>query len=144
MAGWTSTDSQLNLELGVYHGAIEVRFGNRKPPSAAYADAPPLDFDEVEGLWVGGTFWDGRASGWTLDDPLAEQAMGPFLNPVEQNIPFAKQVILKVKQSKYAALFEKVWGKGSLDAATDVHGTYVKIGRSIAAYERSGLLICER
>jgi cytochrome c peroxidase len=30
-------------------------------------------------------FWDGRATGWTLGDPLAEQAQGPFLNPLEQN-----------------------------------------------------------
>ena len=135
--GWTSTDSELNLELGVYHGAIESRFGNRKPPASAYADAPPLYFDEEDGVWVGGTFWDGRATGWTLGDPLAEQAMGPFLNPVEQNIPFAKQVILKIAQSKYAGLFEQVWGKGSLDAVNDVEGTYIKIARSIAAYERS-------
>jgi cytochrome c peroxidase len=30
-------------------------------------------------------FWDGRATGWTLGDPLAEKAQGPFLNPLEQN-----------------------------------------------------------
>jgi cytochrome c peroxidase len=135
--GWTSIDSELNLELGLYHGAIEVRFGNRKPPSSAYADVPPLFYDNEDGVWVGGSFWDGRATGALLGDPLAEQAMGPFLNPVEQNIPSARQVILKIKQSKYAKLFEQVWGPGSLDAVKDVHGTYVRIARSIAAFERS-------
>jgi cytochrome c peroxidase len=35
-----------------------------------------LYFDEVEQVWIGGSFWDGRATGWTLGDPLAEQAMG--------------------------------------------------------------------
>lgn len=136
-SGWTSSDSLLNLELGIYHGAIDVRYGNRKPPSSAYADAPPLFYDEVDEVWVGGTFWDGRATGATLGDPLAEQAMGPFLNPVEQNIPSARQVILKVKQSSYAGLFEQVYGPGSLDHVKDVAGTYVRIAQAIAAYERS-------
>ena len=136
-AGWTASESELNQVEGIYHGAIEKRFGNRKAPSSAYADAPVLALDEITGRWHGGTFWDGRATGLTLGDPLAEQAMGPFLNPVEQHIPHAKQVILKVRKSAYAALFEQVWGKGSLDAVNDVEGTYVKIARSIAAYERS-------
>ena len=95
-AGWTSPEAELNIEFGVYHGALEKRFGNRKPPASAYADAPPLGMDPVSGLWSGGTFWDGRASGAVLGDPLAEQAIGPFLNPVEQHNPGARQVILKV------------------------------------------------
>jgi len=33
----------------------------------------------METKWVGGMFWDGRATGWILGDPLAEQALGPFL-----------------------------------------------------------------
>jgi cytochrome c peroxidase len=136
-SGWTSSDPLINEELGIYHGSLEVRFGNRKAPTAAYADAPPLFYDEVDEVWVGGSFWDGRATGAVLGDPLAEQAMGPFLNPVEQNIRSARQVILKIKQSKYAGLFEQVWGPGSLDHAKDVAGTYVKIAKAIAAYERS-------
>ena len=47
-------------------------------------------------------FWDGRATGWTLGDPLAEQAQGPFLNPLEQNMPSAEEVIRRVKKSWYA------------------------------------------
>jgi cytochrome c peroxidase len=82
-------------------------------------------------------FWDARAAGEVLGDPLAEQAMGPFLNPLEQNMPDKKSMILQVQKSDYAALFEKVWGKGSLDAAKDADGAYERIGRSIAAYERS-------
>ena len=37
----------------------------------------------------------------------------------------------------YAGLFEQVWGPGSLDCVKDVAGTYERIARSIAAYERS-------
>ena len=74
-----------------------------------------MDFDETSGLWIGGMFWDGRATGWTLGDPLAEQAQGPFLNPLEQNMPSAEEVVLRVKQSRYAFLFKAVWGPGSLE-----------------------------
>jgi cytochrome c peroxidase len=87
--------------------------------------------------FVGGTFWDGRATGWVLGDPLAEQAMGPFLNPLEQNNPNARLVCLRVRDSPYAWLFEEVWGPRSLDCVKDVDGTYERIARSIAAYERS-------
>ena len=82
--GWTGPKSEINAAGSVYEGAAAGRFGNRKPPAAAYGgDSPMLRFDEAAGLWVGGMFWDGRATGWTLGDPLAEQAKGPFLNPKE-------------------------------------------------------------
>jgi cytochrome c peroxidase len=136
--GFTSPDPEINEAGAVYHGVIEKRFGNRKLPTVAYAgDSPVLQFDEDEGLWIGGMFWDGRATGWTLGDPLAEQALGPFLNNLEQNMPSAKQVIRRVAKSRYARLFELVWGPGSLDDKKDVAGTYERIGRAIAAYERS-------
>lgn len=137
-AGYTSPDSDINAHGAVYHGVIEQRFGPRKPPSAAYGgDAPILHFDEVIGAWVGGTFWDGRATGWTLGDPLAEQAMGPFLNNLEQNMPHMRQVVRRVQLSEYAPLFRTVWGANSLDPVKDVAASYERIARSIAAYERS-------
>ena len=62
------------------------RFGDRKPPSTAYATfSPVFHFDGTE--FVGGNFWDGRATGERLGNPAADQALGPFLNPVEQNMP---------------------------------------------------------
>ena len=82
-------------------------------------------------------FWDGRATGSILGDPLAEQAQGPFLNPLEQAIANAQVLCVKVKQADYADLFEEVWGAGSLNCAKDAEGVYEKIGRSVAAYERS-------
>jgi cytochrome c peroxidase len=136
--GFTGPVSSINAGGGVYPGAADHRFGNRKPPAAAYAGASPiLDYDATEDVWIGGMFWDGRATGWTLDDPLAEQAQGPFLNPLEQNIPRAKQVVMRVSHSDYARMFIEVWGPGSLDPIHDVRGSYERIARSIAAYERS-------
>lgn len=135
--GFTGPDSAINAGSSVYAGAVHTRFGNRKPPSAAYGgESPVLYFDADEGLWIGGMFWDGRATGWMLGDPLAEQAQGPFLNPLEQNNPSAKFVVDRVAKSSYAGLFEQAWGLGSLNRK-DVAGTYERIARSIAAYERS-------
>jgi cytochrome c peroxidase len=136
--GFTGSDSDVNAAGGVYMGAIPNHFGNRKPPSSAYAgDSGVFHFIAEDDGWFGGMFWDGRATGAVLGDPLAEQAQGPFLNPLEQAIPQAQVLCVKVKKSGYAGLFEEVWGAGSLDCAKDVAGVYEKIGRSVAAYERS-------
>lgn len=136
--GFTGPDSAINDTTAVYPGVIHTRFGNRKPPTAAYGgESPVLYYDEDEGVWIGGMFWDGRATGLILGDPLAEQAQGPFLNPLEQNMPGAKQVCLAMRRSGYVDLFEDVWGPGSLDCVKDVVGTYERIARSISDYEQS-------
>ena len=123
--GFKGPDSDINNHGAVYPGAVFTRSGNRAPPTAAYGgDSPVLYYDEIEEVWTGGMFWDGRATGLTLGDPLAEQAMGPFLNPLEQNNPNARLVVIKVSMSEYAELFEVVWGPGSLDFIDDVEGTY--------------------
>lgn len=127
--GFTGHESDINAHGSVYEGAVTDRFGNRKPPSAAYAgDSPILAL--IKGTWTGGMFWDGRATGLTLGDPLAEQALGPFLNPLEQNNPDKSTVVNTVKN--YGDLLTDVCGLGLTD---DEY--YVCIGRSIAAYERS-------
>ena len=126
--GYTGQDAAINAGGAVYEGAMAGRFGNRKPPSAAYAgDSPILHRDGT--TWVGGMFWDGRATGGTLGDPLAEQAQGPFLNPLEQNNYSAQVVIDKVLASNYKHLF--------LQVCADSNKYYDCIGRAIAAYERS-------
>jgi cytochrome c peroxidase len=136
--GFVGPASSINAAGAVYPGAVHTRFGNRKPPTSAYGgESPVLYYDDEEELWIGGMFWDGRATGWTLGDPLAEQAQGPFLNPLEQNMPGAKQVCLKVRTSGYAELFKAVWGPGSLDCVKNVALTYDNIARSISAYEQS-------
>jgi cytochrome c peroxidase len=140
--GFTGPDSEINAHGAVEPGAVPQRFGNRKPPTAAYAGDSPLlyydeGYDEGAGSWIGGMFWDGRATGRMLGDPLAEQAMGPFLNPLEMNMPGPKQVCIRVAHSDYAWLFEEVWGPGSLNYVKDTERMYERIARSIAAYERS-------
>jgi cytochrome c peroxidase len=133
-AGFADPDTNLPVSQGVLP---QNRFGNRNSPSAAYAMFSPIfHYDEEESLWVGGEFWDGRATGEVLGDPLADQAMGPFLNPLEMNNPSKLVVVNKVRRSDYADLFEQVWGDGSLN---DVEAAYNNIALSIAVFERTSL-----
>ena len=134
--GYTGPDSAINAHGAVYPGSDPALFGNRRPPSAAYAgDSQPLRYNTSLG-WIGGMFWDGRATGDSLGDPLAEQAKGPFLNPLEQALTSPQELCNKVRAGTYTTLFEQVWGAGSLDC-TRAETVYNQIGKSVAAYERS-------
>jgi cytochrome c peroxidase len=137
--GFTGPIAGINAHGAVYRGAVPQRFGNRKPPSAAYATLSPVfHFDEEEGLFIGGNFWDGRATGEILGNPAADQALGPFLNPVEQNNPSKQAVLEQVAKSKYADFWEVVWGEPiSYETDEDIELNYDRIGLAIAAYEAS-------
>jgi cytochrome c peroxidase len=131
-AGFVDPDKGLPVSEGVIPGL----FGGRNSPASAYAMYAPIRYKDLEeGLWIGGQFWDSRATGGVLGDPLADQALGPFLNPVEMASTKA-QVIADVAASDYAGLFEDVWGPGSLG---DVEAAYDKVALSIAAFERTEL-----
>jgi cytochrome c peroxidase len=135
-AGWTGPESSINAHGAVYEGSIPGAFGDRKPPSAAYATQSPVLSVDRKGLFVGGNFWDGRATGEVLGSPAAEQAKGPFLNPVEQALPDAATLVGKVCTATYGDLFRTVWGPNACDP-TNVAMAYDSIGYSVAAYEAS-------
>ncbi len=138
-AGWTGPIAGINIHGAVYRGAQRQRFGNRKPPTSAYSPFSPIfQFDMMEGAFVGGMLWDGRATGADLGNPAADQALGPFLVDPEQNMPSKQAVCEVVAASRYAYLFEEVWGPGSLDCSeAGVDAMYDRVGLSIAAYEAS-------
>jgi len=134
--GFVGPTPGINKKGSVYFGAVPQRFGNRKPPSSAYATLSPLfNYDDVEELFFGGNFWDGRATGWKLGNPAADQSLGPFLNPVEQNNTSKLDVLEQIASSKYANLWEIVWGAPIDLGNVDVE--YDRVGLSIAAYEGS-------
>ncbi len=137
--GYTGALPGINKNGSVYRGADPHRFGNRKPPSAAYATFSPIFyFDAEEGLFEGGNFWDGRATGEVLGNPAADQALGPFLNFVEQNNSEKAAVLKQIANSKYAGLWEEVWGE-QLQYSTneEIEKNYGRVGLSIAAFEAS-------
>jgi len=167
--GFTGPIEAINEAGSVYEGSIPGRFGNRKPPSAAYAaESPILHFidekennrNETEILFIGGNFWDGRATGEKLGNPAADQAQGPFLNPAEQALPDPACVVYRVCNAGYPTTFEDVFGAGACDIAWpadvetacatggamvslsvadrgDVETAYDWIGIAIADYEQS-------
>lgn len=136
-AGWTGPDSGTNLHGAVYEGSSPGAFGDRKPPSSAYATQSPILHIDRKGNFVGGSFWDGRATGEILGSPAAEQAKGPFLNPVEQALPSAQELVAKVCAGGYRDLFMSVWGDEMCTEPLNVPDAYDAIGYSIAAYEAS-------
>jgi cytochrome c peroxidase len=129
--GFTGPDSEINRITGVYPRAAKGRFGNRKPPSAAYASfSPARSYREKDKTWVGGQFWDGRA------DDLMTQAKGPLLNPLEMNNASAIDVVNKIRSADYRPLFERVFGRNALDKSQNDR-PFDQIAQAIAAYESS-------
>lgn len=126
-------------------GSVEGKFGGLNAPSAGYAAfSPTFFFDEAEGLWIGGQFWNGRAA--TLED----QAKGPFLNPVEMAMPSRWAVISVIKEKRwYVDLFDRVYdfdlnavpsnpmAASDDDAPDSVYEAYDLVARAIASFERS-------
>lgn len=121
------------VNFPVSNGSDPTLFGGRNAPTSAYAGFSPVLSVDLNGIWSGGMFWDGRATGRVLGDPLAEQAKGPFVNPVEMGLTEA-EVVKRVAASNYANLFLQVYPRTDF---TKVQDTYNNIARAIAAFERS-------
>jgi cytochrome c peroxidase len=78
--------------------------GARVSPGIRYLSFSTAFFFDKDGTPTGGFFWDGRASS------LADQAGGPFLNPVEMALPDEAAVIARIAQGGYAQQFQQTFG----------------------------------
>ena len=129
--GFTAPDdgSIVSRADAFFEGSLSTRFGDRKPPSAAYASlAPNLFYDAVEATWRGGNFWDGRATGGKGLTAIAQQGLGPFRSDLEHAYgPVC--VLYEISASKYARDFE---------AATTVRFANLNFDGAWAAYGWSG------
>lgn len=126
-------------------GSVDGLFGGLNSPSAGYAAfSPTFFFDDIEGLWIGGQFWNGRAA--TLED----QAKGPFLNPVEMAMPSRWAVVTKLQDNpSYVRKFLKIYGfdlasippnpmaPSDDNAPAEVYEAYDLLAKAIAQFERS-------
>jgi cytochrome c peroxidase len=169
--GFTAGVAAINLNGVAVTGANPHTVGNRKPPTATYAASVPnlsggffgpSCSDAPFGLFcVGGVFWDGRATGTAIGSevfggdpslasayagflgPLADQALGPFANHVEQNVPDgnttlpgAEAVCRHVASARYAPLFNLAWGHiPECTSAADLE--FKRIAVAISAFEHS-------
>lgn len=126
-----------NVERGtaVSDGSVAGRVGRLNAPSVGYASfSPPFHWDRTEELYVGGQFWNGRAS------TLAEQAAGPFVNPAEMAMPSKASVVARLQEKGvYRNLFWRVYNMsiGRQLTPAETNSVYDAMTRAIAAFERT-------
>lgn len=125
-------------ETPVSLGSDGISYGGRNAPTAAYAGFSPI-FTETSGVYHGGLFWDGRATGSELGSPLAEQAKGPFLNPLEMALPDSAAAVTVVANSSYASIFEIIFPETNFSdkSPENVTDIYNNMARAIASFEKS-------
>jgi cytochrome c peroxidase len=109
--GFAGPVSALNQTTVAYPGSIRTRFSGRRPQSHSYSSyAPVLHYNAGQGDFVGGQFWDMRATGLHLDSPLAEQAQGPPLDPTEMGLIDPACMVYRMSGRPYRPLAERLWG----------------------------------
>jgi cytochrome c peroxidase len=103
--------------------------GDRNAPTASYAALTPELHINDEGEFVGGMFWDGRES------DLEGQAGGPFLNPLEMQMPDKASVVTRLQEhTLFPYAFKSLFGEDVFD---DVDTAYRRLTEAIAAFERT-------
>ena len=114
-------------------GSDRLSMGGRNTPTAAYSAFAPAFHRMSNGEYRGGQFLDGRASG------LAQQAEGPFLNPLEMALPDGAAVVSRVKENeRYETLFNSIYGQ---DILNDPIKGYAAITDSIATFEKTAMFM---
>src|SRR5260370_4971136 len=115
-AGFGGPIPSINLTIIAYPGSVHTRAGKRIPQRHPYSPFfPVLQYNQVQGLFFGGNFFDSRATGYKLRIPDAEQAQSPPVDTLEMGFPDTACVAFRLSQAVYRPLFEEVWGKGSFD-----------------------------
>ena len=117
-AGFSGPIPTVNLTMIGFPGTAHFRAGKRTAQRHPYAPFfPVLQYNQVQGQFFGGNFWDSRATGYKLRNPDAEQAQGPPVDPAEMGFPDTACIAFRLSQAAYRSLFEQVWGAGSLQIA---------------------------
>lgn len=123
----------VDIRNNTVNGAVSIgddgtSLGKRNAPMVTYASFSP-EFSQDANGFVGGQFLDGRASN------LTEQAKGPFLNPVEMQMPDAAAVVARISEnSNYISAFESLYGN---DIFSDINETFEALADAIASFESS-------
>jgi len=131
-----------NVQKGtaVSKGSVDGLTGTLNAPSVGYAGYSPEfrceEYDktqEICDLYMGGQFWNGRASN------LVEQAKGPFLNPVEMALPDIATLISRLKEDdSYQDLFSDVYGIDLNGVSTlEQQKVFELLATAISQFEKS-------
>lgn len=114
-------------QLGVSVGSDDVATGGRNAPTASYAALTPIFHQTSTGVYRGGQFWDGRAA------TLAEQAAGPFLNPVEMQLSSVQELASRISENPfYIEQINALYGDATW---LDENALYEAVTDAIAHFE---------
>jgi cytochrome c peroxidase len=111
-AGFSGPIPSVNLTMIAYPGSFEFRAGKRTAQRYTYASYfPVLNYNQTQGLFFGGNFWDSRATGYHIGSPSAEQAQHPPVDTQEHMFPDTACVAYRLSQAVYYPLFVTIWGE---------------------------------
>jgi cytochrome c peroxidase len=114
--GFSGPIPSVNLTMIAYPGSFRDRAGKRSAQRYTYSPRfPVLHLNEakhpgVGGTFTGGNFWDGRATGYLLQSPDAEQAQHPPVDTQEMMFPDTACIAFRLTEAVYRPLFDLVWG----------------------------------
>jgi len=115
-AGFSGPIPSVNLTMIAYPGSFQFRAGKRTAQRYTYSpNFPVLNYNQTQGAFFGGNFWDSRATGYLLGSPDEEQAQHPPVDTQEHALPDTACIAFRLQTAEYRRLFETVWGDGSLD-----------------------------
>src|SRR5882724_12140284 len=113
-AAFSGPIPSVNLTMIAYPGSFQFRANKRTAQRYTYSPKFPV-LQLLFGRFIGGNFWDGRATGFLLRNPDAEQAQHPPVDTGEMALPDTACVAFRLSQAEYRPLFELVWGQSSFD-----------------------------
>lgn len=123
-------DGRPNASLKAFSlGDNGTSLGDRSAPTTSYAALTPEFHKNKKGKFIGGQFWDGRASS------LEDQAGGPPLNPIEMDMADESSVVARIKENPgYVKAFKKIFGD---EIFQNDKTAYAAMTKSIAEFERT-------
>ncbi len=124
------TDSRDNgIGGAVSLGDDGTSLGDRNAPTITYASLSPGFGRDETGVYAGGLFYDGRASG------LENQAGQPFTNPLEMNLADNAAVVARVHENpQHVNAMKALFGD---DIFEKPDAAFRAITESLAAFERT-------
>jgi cytochrome c peroxidase len=116
-AAFSGPIPSVNLTMVAYPSSYRYHANKRTAQRYTYSwTFPVLYYNSTQGLFFGANFWDGRATGYKLQSPDAEQAQHPPVDTGEMALSDTACIALRISEADYRPLFELVWG-----ADFDIH-----------------------
>ncbi|MDF1881976.1 methylamine utilization protein MauG [Sulfurimonas sp. MAG313] len=121
-----NNDNGVNSAVSL--GDDGLSLGDRNAPTLTYAAYIPSFFLDKNNTYVGGQFFDGRAS------DLEQQAKAPFLNNLEMQMPNIVSVVQRVKENQdYVLAMKKFFDVNIFD---EDELAFSAVANAIAEFER--------